>query len=131
MRETISHERLTKEIGDWLLAILRFAVTLDPDDRSRVLSQARELDRPGIDTGTNSFAFFVRTSFEFCNAVADRSDPRRGVTVRKHLARISEPRLRGALEGAIGLEPTSMPIPPTRRDWQDGLWKGLKPVREA
>jgi len=129
MRETVSQEKLTKEIRDWLLAILRFAITLEPEDRDQVLRQARKLDCPDTETGTNSFVFFMRTSFELCNAIADRSDTKRGVTVRRQLARIGEPRLRRALEGAIDLEPASIPGPPASQYWQSNLWKGLTPPR--
>ena len=35
----------TKKVGDCLLAILRFAVTLEQTDRTSVLAMAEEMDR--------------------------------------------------------------------------------------
>jgi hypothetical protein len=98
MNET---EKLTNKARDWLLTILRFAVTLERNDRAAVLAMARELDRPGVGEAEATFAFFTRTSFEFCNAIADKSDPNRIAVLRRNLARIDDHRLKNALEGAI------------------------------
>ena len=65
-------EELTDPARDWLLAILHFAITLERNDRANVMAMARELDRPGTGEVATTFAFFARTSFEFCNAIADK-----------------------------------------------------------
>ena len=122
-------EKLTKKAKDWLLAILRFAITLERNDRAAVLAMARELDRPGIGEAMTTFAFLTRTSFEFCNAIANKNDPNRGVVVRRQLARIEDLPLRRALEAAIDLEPASMRAPRPKGYWQGDLWKGLTPAR--
>ena len=76
-------EKLTNPARDWLLTILHFAVTLERSDRATVLAMARELDRPGTGEVEMTFAFFVRTSFEFCNAIADKNDPNRIAVLRR------------------------------------------------
>jgi hypothetical protein len=71
MRDAAAHEeRRTKKVRDWLLAILRFAVTLEQADRATVVTMAKEMDGFGSRDQT-AFAFFVRTSSEFCNAEGD------------------------------------------------------------
>jgi hypothetical protein len=54
-----------------------FAVTLERKDRAAVLAMARELDRPGMGKAATTFAFFTRTSLEFCNAIIDKNVPNR------------------------------------------------------
>ena len=44
MGEMAAHEWRTKKVRDWLLAILRFAVTLEQTDRTSVLAMAEEMD---------------------------------------------------------------------------------------
>jgi len=90
-----------QKVRDWLLAILRFAVTLEQTDRVTVLVMAKEMDRSGSRVDQTPFAFFVRTSTEFCNAIAYKGDPNRVGALRDHLRRIGDLRLRRALEAAI------------------------------
>ena len=97
-------ERRTKKVRDWLLAILRFAVTLEQADRTTVLAIADEMDRSGFRVDNTAFAFFAKTSTELCNAIADRNDPRRVATLSRHLRRIDDHRLHRALEAAIEFE---------------------------
>ncbi len=101
MNHQAAPERLTCAIREWLLAILRFAITLEPADRAKVLVIARELDQLGQDSAAKAFAFFTRTSFDLCNAIADKDSPGRGVILRRQLLRIGDTRLRSALEAAI------------------------------
>ena len=101
-------ERRTKQVREWLLAILRFAVTLEQTDRATLVAMAKELDRSGSRGDQTAFAFFVRTSTTFCNAVADKDDPKRVATLRHHLSRIDDHRLRRALEAAIEFEQSKM-----------------------
>ena len=125
MNET---EKLTNKARDWLLTILRFAVTLERNDRAAVLAMARELDRPGVGEAEATFAFFTRTSFEFCNAIADKSDPNRIAVLRRNLARIDDHRLKNALEGAM---PAATQAVGPIKCRQGDLWKGLAQARNA
>jgi hypothetical protein len=93
-----------KKVRDWLLAIVRFAVTLEPIDRHTVLAIAQEMDGLGFLPGRSSFSYFVRTSTDICRAIADRDDPDRTATLRRHLAAIGDRRLRQATAAAIDLE---------------------------
>ena len=92
------------KIQDWLLAIVRFAITLEPADRQTVLAIAQETDGLGSLPGRSSFSYFVRTSTELCRAIADRNDPGRTAIIRRHLAEIGDRRLRQATAAAIDLE---------------------------
>jgi hypothetical protein len=118
--------RLTQAIRDWQLAILRFAITLDSADRAKILLIARELDRLGPDGAATAFAFFTRTSLAFCGAIADKTDPSRGVILRRQLLRIGDTRLRSALEAAVDLGLVEPRIPKPRRYAHGDLWRGLK-----
>jgi hypothetical protein len=122
--------KLTNKARDWLLAILRFAVTLERNDRVAVLAMARELDRPGMGEAATTFAFFTRTSFEFCNAIADKNDPNRTAILWRHIARIEDHRLKRALEAAIDLGPEAMRAVP-RTQSQSDLWRGLPSARHG
>jgi hypothetical protein len=84
-----------------LLAILRFAVTLEQTDRAAVLAMAEKMDQLGWYANATAFAFFIRTSTELCDAIADRDDPKRIAVFRRHLKRIEDRRLRRALEAAL------------------------------
>lgn len=94
-----------KKVKDWLLAILRFAVTMEQADKSTVLAIADEMDRSGFCVNT-AFTFFGRTSSALCSAIADQDDPQRVAILRRHIGRIEDYRLRRALAAAIDLRPT-------------------------
>lgn len=115
--------RPNDNIRDWLLAVLRFAVTLEEADRAAVLSAAAAMDR----CGSSEFSFFVKTSTELCAAIADKNDPRRNAVIKRHIARIDDRRLRRAFEAAIdwmrAAKTVSRPDPYRRSD----LWQGLTP----
>lgn len=123
-----SQEWPAQKVREWLLAILRFALTLDQADLAAVQSIAIEMDRVGSHRDATAFAFFARSSAEFCHAIANRDDPNSIVLMRRHLARIDDHRLRRALEAALNCEqPTAR-----RTDKRDrsNLWKGLGPTRD-
>jgi hypothetical protein len=124
-------EKLPNPARDWLLAILRFAVTLERNDRAAVLALARGLDRPGTGEVATTFAFFARTSFEFCNAIADKNDLNGIAVLRRHLARIDDPRLKRALEAAIDIRPTAIRAPTAGKYCNGDLWRGLAQPRSA
>jgi hypothetical protein len=136
MNEMAGNDKLTQKAKDWLLAILRFAVTLEPADRAAVLKIASELDRPGTDPTSAKFAFFTRTSSDFCNAISDKNNPERTAILRRHIARIEDSRLKRALEAAVdsGADQCgsyrAMRAEPKKR-WQSDLWKGLPSARHS
>ena len=136
MNEMASKDKLTPKARDWLLMILRFAVTLEPTDRVAVLKIAHELDRPKTDSTSANFTFFTRTSFDFCNAISDKNNPERTTILRRNIARIEDPRLKRALEAAVdsGVDQCesyrAMWTLPKQR-WQRDLWKGLPSARRG
>ena len=124
MRETAIQNASAGKVRDWLLAVLRFAVTLAPADRVAVMAMAQELDRPR--GARAAFSFFAKTSAELCHAIAAEDGPAARAVLRAHLARIDDPRLRRAFEAAIA------------RDWKPALskrsdraqlWQGLADPR--
>jgi hypothetical protein len=114
MRDELTLEVVRRSmVRQWLLAILRFALTLDPTDRADVLTLAKILDRPVSLGRETDFNFFDRMSTEFCEAIADRHYPNRLAILRRHLKRIDDRRLRQALQMAIDFEPVTLrPRPP-------------------
>ena len=70
------------KIREWLLLLLRFAITREVADRSAVQTLASELDCVGLSSSAPSF--FRRTSQEVCAAVltANRPDRRRPLKTR-------------------------------------------------
>jgi hypothetical protein len=64
----------SRRIRQWLLGILRFAVTLEQCDRAAVMCVAAEMDRPGASTTQSGFSYFTRTSTKLCNCIAAKYD---------------------------------------------------------
>ena len=115
-----------KRIRAWLLALLRYAITLDDEDRLVALAAAAEIDKPGT-RRSGDFRFFHRTSAELCQAMAnpDRSN---ADVLRCHLDRMSDPRMKRAFAAALELNhPMTEPAPRTPKGLErNDLWKGLK-----
>ena len=121
---------LDGQVRNWLLALLRYAVTGEDADRLAVLTMGKSIDTLGsIRQPRSSFAFFRKTSVELCNALCDDSAAHKSETLNLHLARIDDPRLRRAFSAAVELEPTPQVgrggKRRKRRDPRDALWKGL------
>jgi hypothetical protein len=114
------------QISNWLLALLRFAVSLQESDKIAFLATARLLDggKPQFDAPT--FSFFSRTSAELCAAIVSRDDPGSHAILRSYLGRIEDPHLRRVLEAAIGLQSDQLRRTPSGRD---NLWTGLEPAK--
>jgi len=127
MTDRTGAEKLTKEVRDWLLAILRFAVTLEKQDRATVFGLARQLDRSELNASRVVFAFFTRTSFEFCEAISERNKADRATILRRQLSRIPDPRLKRAIEAAIDFAPEALRKPVPKEYRQSNLWEGLAP----
>ena len=119
----------SKWVRHWLLAILRFAVTLEQADRAAALAVAEEMDRAGWRSDAQpSFNFFGKTSTELCSAIADKEDPKTVAVLRLHLKRIDDRRLRRALEAAIELGDFSAAarnVSKAKKYECRDLWKGL------
>ena len=127
MAETATQrEWQSRKIKNWLLTILRFAVTRDETDRMYVLETAREIDRQSAVSGETSFSFFVRTSAEICNMIVADQDPKRRATLVRYFNCIDDRRLRSALEAATECRPvTPASSKPAKRKRHD-LWRGLR-----
>jgi hypothetical protein len=84
-----------RALRDWLLALLRFAITLEAADRHSAMVLARTLDAAEArdDCG---FSFFRTTSDEVCRAIAHQSHAGSAAVLQRHLSRIADRRLRNA-----------------------------------
>ncbi|WP_229185255.1 hypothetical protein [Bradyrhizobium oropedii] len=127
MREDAT-EPESKLLRAWQLAVLRFAVSLDDDDRMHALGVAGEVDRLGgaVD---DAFHFFRRTTAELCAAISGRGADQDGV-VGRFLAQIDDVRLKCAVEAAIAKDRTPPKLVASRIKPGNDLWRGL-PSRRA
>jgi hypothetical protein len=117
-----SHERRSRKVREWLLLLLRFAVTRDPSDRTAVLSFADEMDSLGLTWRPSAPRFFFRTSQDVCDAIPAAGDGADNPALRRHAARIEDPRLRRTFLAAVGLASTpNLQSHNVRSD----LWRGL------
>jgi hypothetical protein len=117
--------RYDKTLLAWQLALLRFAVTLDDNDRLAVLAAAGEIDKLGPTGGRESdFRFFRRTSAELCASITDPG--RAGLQcLHQYIEQIDDERLKRSFAAAIEYRlPEKPPVgKPTGRN--DNLWRGL------
>lgn len=116
----------SRKIKNWLLTLLRFAVTRDNTDRMCVLEAAREIDHQNRDPDDTSFSFFVRTSAEICNAIASQHDSNRQATLIRYFKCIDDHRLRAALEAATDCRPVESASPRPAKRKREELWRGLR-----
>jgi hypothetical protein len=98
-----------RKVRDWLLLLLRFAVTREQSDQSAVFAMADELDALGMRWPPVTSRFFLRTSSEVCQAITAVGDRRSNAVLQSHIARIDDPRLRRAFQAAVDLAPTTEP----------------------
>jgi hypothetical protein len=111
-------------IREWLLLLLRFAITHDPKDEAAAIALADEMDALGLHWRPSAPSFFRRTSDELCRAITARDDPGRATILKRHLARIEDARLRRAFQAAVDLAEPS-PSGSARLKPRD-LWTGLQ-----
>jgi hypothetical protein len=110
-----SHDWRDRKVRDSLLLLLSFAVTREPADLAAALAVADELGSLGGGGKRRAPSFFLRTSNEVCEAILaagdghDVTDGDDNAVLRRHVARIEDPRLRRAFEAAVGLRQTSEP----------------------
>lgn len=88
------------KLRDWMLSLLRFAITQAPEDQTAVVVLAGELDAQG---DANSLTFFRRTSVSVCHAIVVRDEDGKRI-LKQHISRIEESRLRDAFAAAIGFD---------------------------
>jgi hypothetical protein len=110
-------------IREWLLEILRFAVTLEHRDRATVMGLAAEMDRLGPGTTQSGFSYFTRTSVEFCDGIVGNGSAENAAGLRLYIGKINDRRLRRALE-AVLFEKSNEPVRFRKLD-RAYLWKGL------
>jgi hypothetical protein len=99
------------KIREWLLLLLRYAVTHEVADRKAAIRYAAELDSPGR-WWTGGPGFFVSTTQEVCRAVVSPKNPYSDTVLRIHSSRIEDVRLRRAFRAAVGLERERAARPP-------------------
>jgi hypothetical protein len=123
-----------RKVREWLLLVLRFALTREPADRWAVLALADEMDSLGMRWRPSGPRFFARTSAELCDAIVTAENGSNNPVLRRHLARIDDLRLRRAFRAAVGLPDGESARLPSRgrtsRQPRD-LWKGLPPQFNA
>jgi hypothetical protein len=106
---------------EWLLAMLRYAVTRNDADQSAVQMIAEALDARGV---PSSFDFFRRTSRELCLAIGEGASPRRTVVIRRQLDWIDDARVRRALAAALEVD-LSEHAADGAKPRRSTLWRGL------
>jgi hypothetical protein len=131
MRDSVVQaECRTKKVRDWLLALLRYAITLHDADKLAALEIAEEIDKLGSRVDAQpAFNFFRRSSTELCSAIADKRDPNRNAILQRHLKRIDDHRLRRAFAAAIEFRETFETVTTANKIRKRGsldLWEGLR-----
>jgi hypothetical protein len=124
MQQFGSQDWRAGRIREWLLLLLRFAITCDPKDQAAAFAVADELDALGHQWRPSAPSFFRRTSSEVCKMIIALDDPRRITILKKHIARIDDPRLRRAFQAAVGIERKSASAD-SKKNGRD-LWTGLE-----
>jgi hypothetical protein len=123
------HDWRDRKVREWLLLLLRFAITRELSDRSAALAMADELDSLGSRWRPASPHFFLRTSEEVCEAIVAAGGRHSHDVLRRHVARIDDARLCKAFQAAVGLPPTSE-VPQLEdaegKGRNEDLWKGLR-----
>jgi hypothetical protein len=111
-------------LQEWLLLLLRFAITRHPEHEAVAVSVAGEIDALGQPPGLATPSFFRRTTFDICKAITTLDDPNRNAIFTMHLARIDDPRLRRAFRAAVDLEDEESSRVSSRTK-RRALWAGL------
>ena len=122
--------RLTKGLGSKSLAGVApddaaICYYIGGSDRQAAIAIATEIDALGQPRGArSSFEFFRKTSAKLCEAILQPQEPTYA-TLRQHLVRIDDDRLRRAFAAAINFDQlkeasASKPVKPN-----DDLWKEL------
>jgi hypothetical protein len=113
----------SRRIREWLLGILRFAVTLEQRDQAAVMCLAAEMDRLGASTTQSGFSYFSRTSTKLCDCIAAKHDFEKLAELCLHIEKIDDRRLRRALKGALFAKGNKSVR--SRQPDREYLWKDL------
>ena len=124
MQPFASQDWRAERIREWLLLLLRFAVTRDAKDEAAASAMADEIDALGQRWRSSGPRFFRRTTDEVCKATTAPDDPNRATILKKHLARIDDPRLRRAFQAAVDLERGSWPAATEHK--RQHFWAGMR-----
>jgi len=109
------------QVREWLILLLRFAVTSDAKDQSAALTLADEIDARGLQWRPSAPTFFRRTTEEVCRAIITPDDPKRTGILRRHLVRIDNPVLKRAFRAAVNIDERTASSEHKARN----LWFGL------
>jgi hypothetical protein len=115
-----------QRVREWLLLLLRFAITRDAIDGAAAETAAGPLDAAAFQ-GTPSFNYFVRTTREVCKAIADPRNEHNSLILQKFVTQIEDRRLKAAFRACLELPDNSAPRPRRRAAWRErqDLWRGL------
>jgi hypothetical protein len=116
----------SRRIREWLLGILRFAITLERCDRGVVMNLAAEMDRLGSAKSQSGFNYFTRTSAKLCDCIVAKCDLDKLVVLRLHIGKVDDDRLRRAFEDVLFEKRNGSGY--SRKQDREYLWKGL-PIR--
>jgi hypothetical protein len=119
---TSDQDWAARQVREWLLLLLRFAITTDPKDLSATLALADEIDARGLGWRPSAPSFFRRTSNDVCKAIAALDDPKRAAILKRHLARIDNPVLKRAFRAAVNFDERTASSQRNPRN----LWLGLR-----
>ena len=118
---TSDQDWAARQVREWLLLLLRFAITTDPKDLSATLALADEIDARGLGWRPSAPSFFRRTSNDVCKAIAALDDPKSAAILKRHLARIENPVLKRAFRAAVNFDERTASSQRNPRN----LWLGL------
>ena len=104
-----------RKVREWLLLLLRFAVTREPLDQAAALAMADELDSVAPRWRPAAPSFFSRTSSDVCEALLSVKKGNENAILRRHASRIDDLRLRQAFEVAAGLHAEAQAAPARRK----------------
>lgn len=112
-------------LQNWLLLLLKLAITQDQADRSAAIEMAAELDSC---TKSPTFGYFSRTNREVCDAITQGGTDHSKAPLLRYASQIENLRLRRAFLGAVGISeqhPTKPSRSTVRRMPSTDLWRGL------
>lgn len=127
--KTATDEWQDRTVQTWLLTLLRFALTLDNNDKFAALTIAAEIDKLSSQQGGHcEFKFFYRTSVEVCGAISNLQDTASAPILLRHLERTKNDRVKRAFAAALELDyfATKPNIKPIRSQSREYLWIGLR-----
>jgi hypothetical protein len=118
-----------RRIDDWLLLVLRFAITREHSDRVAVLAAAADINRLGGANRPSDFTFFTKASREICDVIVSDDGPDRTAALCRYMSKIDNDRLRRAFAAAVDIERPSIKAGKSRDRRRHDLWRGL-PIRQ-